>query len=100
MGESSEPVRLDESGHLATLGACLPRIATHFTRSGALGAVVLDASALGPIEVHYGGEALHRVTDALGALVADLAGDGLGIDDLVVAGEIGRREIVVLIFRD
>jgi len=100
MLERSDPARLDAAGPLPTLGACLPRIASRFTRSGALGVVLVDAAALGPIEVAYGGEALRRVTGELGALVVDLARDALGIDDLVVAGETGRSEIVVLIFRD
>ena len=100
MAERSEAVRLDAGGHLPTLGACLPRIATRFTRSGALGVVVVDAAALGRVEVAYGGDALRSVIDELGALVVDLAGDSLGIDDLVVAGETGRCEIVVLIFRE
>src|SRR5215471_17212663 len=82
MAERSDLARLDATGHLPTLGACLPRIASRFTLSGALGVVVVDASALTPIEVAYGGEALRCVTDALGALVADVAGDALGIDDL------------------
>ena len=100
MAERPDAARTDASGHLPTLGACLPWIASRFTRSGALGVVVVDAAALAPIEEAYGGEALHRVTDALGALVADLAGDALGIDDLVLAGETGRSEIVVLVFRE
>src|SRR5262245_59202625 len=100
MAERPEAVRADANGHLTTLGACLPRVAAHFTRSGALGVVVVDAAALGGIEVAYGGEALRHVVDQLGALVADVAADGLGIDDLVVGGETGRCEIVVLIFRE
>src|SRR5512145_1042203 len=99
MGEGPESARA-EAEHLPVLGACLPRIASHFTRCGALGVVVVDASALRPIEGQYGGEALQRVRDDLGAFVAEAAGEALGIDDLVVGGETGRSEIVVLVFRD
>ena len=91
MAERPEAVRADANGHLTTLGACLPRVASCFTRSGALGVVVVDAAALGSIEVAYGGEALHRVTDELGGLVADVAADHLGIDDLVVVSRIYER---------
>src|SRR5262245_65974939 len=101
MGEGPENARVDAAGgHLPMLGACLPRIASRFTSCGALGVVVADASALRPIEGQYGGAALRRVTDDLGAFVAEAAGEALGIDDLVVGGETGRSEIVVLVFRD
>ena len=82
------------------LGAWLPRIASRFALHGALGAVVVDAAALRPIEGQYGGEALRCVTEALRAFVADSVSDALGIDDIVVGGETGRSEIVVLVFRD
>jgi EAL domain-containing protein (putative c-di-GMP-specific phosphodiesterase class I) len=87
-------------GHLPVLGACLPHVAAHFAARGALGVVVVDASALRGIEAQYGGEALRRVTDDLGAFVADAAGDALRVDDLVVGGETGRSEIVVVVFRE
>ena len=100
MQEGAQSVRREPAGgRLAVLGACLPQIASRFAPDGALGVVVVDASALRPVEGQYGGEALRRVMDALGAFVADALGDGLGIDDLVVGGEAGRSEIVVLAFR-
>jgi EAL domain-containing protein (putative c-di-GMP-specific phosphodiesterase class I) len=89
-----------EGGGLPPLGALLPRIAARFSGGGALGVVVVDASALRAIEGQYGGAALRRVTDDLGAFVAEAAGEGLGIDDLVAGGEVGRSEIAVLVFRD
>jgi len=89
-----------EAGHLPVLGATLPHVAARFGPGGALGAVVVVAEALRPIEAHYGGEAYERVIDALGAFVADAAGDALDIDDLVVGGEAGRGEIAVIVFRE
>jgi len=101
MQESVESARSGAPGSaLGLLGAWLPRIASRFQRYGTLGVVVIDASALRPIEGQYGGDALRRVMEALGALAAETVGDGLGIDDLVVGGETGRSEIVVLLFRD
>jgi len=101
MREGPESARPEAAGgRLSVLGACLPRIASRFTHGGTLGVVVVDASSLRPVEAQYGGDALHRVMDALGSFVADALGDELGIDDLVVGGETGRGEIVVLVFRD
>src|SRR5262245_62466914 len=102
MGEGPESARVEPTAalHLPVLGALLPRIAVLCTRCGALGAVLVDGSALLPIEGQYGGDALQRVTDDLGALVTDAAGDALGIDDLVLGGETGRSEVVVLVFRE
>jgi len=101
MQESVENARSGApGGTLGLLGAWLPRIASRFQLYGALGAVVIDASALRPIEGQYGGDALRRVMEALGAFVTETVGNGLGIDDLVVGGETGRSEVVVLLFRD
>jgi EAL domain-containing protein (putative c-di-GMP-specific phosphodiesterase class I) len=101
MRESVESGRPGAAGgSMSLLGAWLPRIASRFARYGALGAVVIDASALRPIEGQYGGEALRRVMEALGAFVAEAVNDALGIDDLVVGGETGRSEVVILVFRD
>jgi EAL domain-containing protein (putative c-di-GMP-specific phosphodiesterase class I) len=101
MREGSEGARPGaEGGHLPALGALLPRIVARFSRGGALGVVAVDASALRPIEGQYGGAALRRLIDDLGAFVADAAGDVLAIDDLVAEGEVGRGEVVALVFRD
>jgi EAL domain-containing protein (putative c-di-GMP-specific phosphodiesterase class I) len=96
--ESAQPEAV--GGRLGVLGAWLPRIASRFARHGALGVVVVDASALRPIEAQYGGEASRRVTEAMGAFVKEAVSEALGIDDLVLGGETGRSEIVVLVFRD
>jgi EAL domain-containing protein (putative c-di-GMP-specific phosphodiesterase class I) len=81
-------------------GEALPRIKDHFTLEGALGVVVIDASRLGVIERQYGTEAHQRSIADLGALVHDLIGDRLAINDLIVAGETGRNEILVVLFRE
>jgi EAL domain-containing protein (putative c-di-GMP-specific phosphodiesterase class I) len=101
MGEVSVLGRGEAAaGHLPPLGATLPHVAARFGHGGALGAVVVDAEALRPIEAHYGGNAYQSVIDALGAFVADAAGDALDIDDLVVSGETGRGEVAVIVFRE
>jgi EAL domain-containing protein (putative c-di-GMP-specific phosphodiesterase class I) len=83
-----------------SLGETLPRIIERFTRVGAVGLVLIDASRLAAIERQYGAEAHRGAMGDLAALVHDLIADRLGIDDLIVSGETGRNEIVVLVFRE
>jgi EAL domain-containing protein (putative c-di-GMP-specific phosphodiesterase class I) len=93
-GDSNAPRRL------ASLGESLSDIAVHFKGNGALGLIVIDAAALDEVERSFGCEAHARATNALGAQVADLVRDRLGICDLIVRGETGRNEIIVLLFRE
>ena len=83
-----------------SFGTALARISTHFTLEGALGMIAIDAAGLSEIERSYGGEALAGAMNGLGALVADLIGDRLGIEDLILSGETGRNEVLVLLFRE
>jgi EAL domain-containing protein (putative c-di-GMP-specific phosphodiesterase class I) len=87
-------------GSLPALGEALSRITAHFTLEGTLGVVLVDASRLGVIERQYGGEAHRRAMQDLGSLIHQLIGDRLGINDLIVTGEAGRNEILVLVFRE
>ena len=86
-------------GRLPGFGEALSRITAHFTLEGAIGILVIDASRLAVIERQYGGEAHRRAMDDLGTLVHELIGERLSINDLVVRGETGRNEILVLVFR-
>jgi len=85
---------------LVGFGEALPQITAHFTLEGALGVICVDASRLGVIERQYGGEAHRRAIEDLGSLVEEIASEQLSINDLVVTGETGRNEILVLIFRE
>jgi len=87
-------------GRLPGFGEALSRITAHFTLEGAIGILVIDASRLAAIERQYGGEAHRRSMDDLGSLVQELIGERLSINDLVVRGETGRNEILVLLFRE
>ncbi len=87
-------------GRLSGLGEALSRITAHFTLEGAIGILVVDASRLAVIEREYGGEAHRRAMDDLGGLVQELIGEHLSINDLVLRGETGRNEILVLVFRE
>jgi EAL domain-containing protein (putative c-di-GMP-specific phosphodiesterase class I) len=85
---------------LRSLGEALSEVTEQFTLEGALGVALIDASRLGVIERQYGAEAHRRSMEDLGALVHELVGDRLAINDFVVTGEAGRNEILVLIFRE
>jgi len=85
---------------LSGFGEALSRITAHFTLEGAIGILVIDASRLAVIERQYGGEAHRRSMEDLGALVQELIGEKLSINDVVVRGETGRNEIVVMVFRE
>jgi EAL domain-containing protein (putative c-di-GMP-specific phosphodiesterase class I) len=84
---------------IQSLGESLPDIAMNFKQSGAMGLILIDAAALDEVERSFGCEAHERATNALGAQVADLISDRLGICDMIVTGETGRNEIVVLVYR-
>jgi EAL domain-containing protein (putative c-di-GMP-specific phosphodiesterase class I) len=98
--ESGAESPLDSAPRRISFGAVLSRIATHFTVDGALGMLAVDAAGFRVIEGSYGGEAYESAMNNLGALITDLIGDRLGIDDMVLAGETGRSEMLVLLFRE
>jgi EAL domain-containing protein (putative c-di-GMP-specific phosphodiesterase class I) len=82
-----------------SLGAELSRIAQQFEEDGALGLLLVDAAPLAHIELRYGAAAYRGSLSALSALVEELIGEHLHVTDLIVAGESGRHELVVLMFR-
>jgi len=85
---------------LGRFGERLPLIAQKFSEYGAMGLTLVDAEGLGEIERRYGEEAHTQALGALSALIHELVGESLSIDDLVVRGETGRNEIAILLFRD
>jgi EAL domain-containing protein (putative c-di-GMP-specific phosphodiesterase class I) len=104
MGEGSAQAGLGEGGTIrgrpSRFGEELSTITAQFTVEGALGLLLIDASRLGLIERQYGGEAYRHAMDDLGGMVHDLLGDRLSINDMIVTGETGRSEILVLVFRE
>jgi EAL domain-containing protein (putative c-di-GMP-specific phosphodiesterase class I) len=102
MPESGEiqPVPEGDSSPPERLGDHLLAIIEKFDEYGAAGVVLIEAEGLAAIERRYGAEAHQRALGALSLLVHELIGDRLSIDDFVVSGEIGRDEIVILLFRD
>jgi EAL domain-containing protein (putative c-di-GMP-specific phosphodiesterase class I) len=83
-----------------SFGEMLADIALNFSNEGALGLIAIDASALAEIERSFGCETHKRSINALAALTADLIGERLGIGDMILSGETGRHEILVLVFRE
>lgn len=84
---------------LPRLGESLPAIVQRFAAQHLLGVVVVDAGPLARIEERFGHEACQTALANLAALVRDVLereGDG---DEMLVSGEIGRHEIVTLLFR-
>jgi EAL domain-containing protein (putative c-di-GMP-specific phosphodiesterase class I) len=88
------------ANRIQSFGEVLADVALNFSNEGALGLIAIDASALAGIERSFGCEAHQRSLNALAALTADLIGESLGIGDMILAGETGRNEILVLVFRE
>ncbi len=84
---------------LPRLGDALPSILQQFAPDKCLGLVLVDARCLEPIERSYGVEATQSSLGRLGAVVCDVASDLLDGDEIVVSGETGRPEVLVLFFR-
>jgi EAL domain-containing protein (putative c-di-GMP-specific phosphodiesterase class I) len=98
----SSPVRgiAEPPSPLRLLGDELGSIAERFPAKGAVGFLVVDASPLLEVEAVYGTDAHERSLQALVALVREAAGGALHDGDLVLAGDVGRREVLALLFRD
>jgi EAL domain-containing protein (putative c-di-GMP-specific phosphodiesterase class I) len=71
-----------------------------FNSKGVLGVLLLNASSLEKVERSFGYDAYVRAAGALGGLVRDAADEVLDGDELIVSGETGRHEYVILLFRD
>lgn len=102
----SEPPEIVEGGATRaqrepppSLGALLPRIVRQFDDEGALGVLLIDATPLADIERQYGAPAYRQSFGALATLVEELIGEHLLVTDLLVAGESGRDELALLLFR-
>jgi len=81
------------------VSASFARIAAGFSTKGALGLVLLDASEFSQIERIYGFKAHQRAINRLADLIRETLGSRLDPQDLVLRGETGRNEILVLVFR-
>lgn len=91
----------DPTDDLPVLGGyaeSMGELSERFREHGAIGAVVVDASALSPIEQTYGVFAQRKATGRLAQLVLAACEPRLGPQDIVAAGEGAGDEIVLLVF--
>ncbi len=101
---SSDDVSAAEATHSRVslsdgFGASLERIRARFGVEGALGIVLVDASAFSEIERVYGLETHQKAIGRIADLVCETIGRHLDAQDLILRGETGRNEILVLVFR-
>jgi EAL domain-containing protein (putative c-di-GMP-specific phosphodiesterase class I) len=87
-------------GTMPGLGESMPRVGRSLRAAGALGVVLVDAAPLAEIERAYGPEAHERAMRALAGLVSDTARFRIESEDLVIAGESGRSEVLLFLFRE
>jgi GGDEF domain-containing protein len=85
---------------LRSIGQEIDRIRSQFAQRGALGMLVIDAASLEEIERAYGVAANRQVTGRVAARTREVLSDRLESSDLVVLGELGRDEVIVLLFRE
>ncbi|MFQ5700132.1 MAG: EAL domain-containing protein [Myxococcota bacterium] len=84
---------------LPMLGATLPLIAERFSEAGGVGLLLIDGRALRALETSHGAGAQERVFERLASVTRDACADALRPRDILLCGDPGRNEIVVLIFR-
>jgi GGDEF domain-containing protein len=84
---------------LRSIGQEIDPVRTRFAESGALGMLVIDAMSLDEIERFYGVDAHRQVTGRIAARTREVLSERLESGDLVLLGELGRDEVIVLLFR-
>ena len=100
MNPSDEPRPDQRSAPLPALGQVLAQVVAAFEAKPLLGAVLVDASPIARIEDSHGHTAKSAVLQQLGAIVSGVAKQLFENEAIVVAGETGRPEVVVLTFRE
>ena len=91
--------RQEHLGEVPDLAAAIPRIAEQFTASTALAVMLFDLSVLSRIELAQGFAARVEAFSNFGRLLREVASERLAACDLVMAGEAGRNELLVVLFR-
>ena len=81
-------------------GESFDAIAERFERHGAVGLLALQFPGLARIEQEFGNEARRSVFDRLAEIARGIGDRQLDIDDLVLVGEPGFDELLVMIFRE
>jgi EAL domain-containing protein (putative c-di-GMP-specific phosphodiesterase class I) len=98
------PVEPDDiaaaSQSLQSYGAVVDLVSERYETGSLLGALLIDGSFLHDIELRNGSAARVKSLQVLGELVRTVGRSRLDLNDLVVTGEVGRNEVLVLFFRD
>jgi EAL domain-containing protein (putative c-di-GMP-specific phosphodiesterase class I) len=94
--------RLDTSAEsgLVTLGEVIPQVVRQYSSQGAFGIIAIDCGVIRQIERNFGDSAREQAMATACDVIYGSIGARLDLGDLVVCGETGRNEIVVLLFRD
>jgi EAL domain-containing protein (putative c-di-GMP-specific phosphodiesterase class I) len=95
-----KPVASAPGSPLRSIGQEIDLVRTLFADTGAMGMLVIDAMSLEEIERSYGVGAHRQVTGRIAARAREVLSDRLEPGDLVLLGELGRDEVIVLLFRD
>ncbi|MBW2230805.1 MAG: EAL domain-containing protein [Deltaproteobacteria bacterium] len=88
------------SKSLPDIGEAAGLVAERFDHSGVLAVMLLDASVLHTIERRHGDVPRYQALASLAELVQEVGQERLDVNDLVVTGEVGRSEVLVLFFRE
>ena len=84
---------------LPSLGEVAGVVARRFDENGVLGVLLVDSPVLRGIERRHGDSARLHALSGLAGLVREVGQERLDVDDIVVTGEVGRSEVIVLFFR-
>jgi EAL domain-containing protein (putative c-di-GMP-specific phosphodiesterase class I) len=99
-----EPVTSVQDGShdssLPSLGECLATVGDRFHHNGVVGLLVIDVAVVERVEEARGEAARRQVLATFNTLIEEVGEERLDIDDLLVAGETGRNEILVWMFRE
>ena len=85
---------------VGTLASAVAALEQRFLPGTALGVLLVDASALRPIERTHGGASYKTALGRLTELVQRIHCESFGGQELVSAGEVGRGEVAVFFLRD
>ena len=102
MSSTSQVPNVDSAASeqpLATLSETLDSLCDRFAEAGALGCIYVDARALIEVEQLYGHEAFLRSLNTLGSVLRQAGEDVLPGAGVVVRGEVGRSEVVLMVPR-
>ncbi len=85
---------------LPSYGSVIAEVDERFDACGVLGVHVIDGTFIQTVERKYGNKARVQTFRTMAELVRRVANERLDIEDLIVTGDMGQNEILVLFFRE